>query len=345
MKHSRRAFLKGVAGGALALAWKTRVFAQAQPLRLSLPPMQDVLPIGFANTEGIFAKAGLPVELVGISSGRERSAALLSNSLDGVVSDVSNLLFNRGNAEADLVITSTAFEIVDDTRQIALLASGFFNVTDVDGLLKLINDRPQNSITLSRRTDLELVTDELLNSLGVVVDPEVHYADTDDLVNAATFLVGGSVLAAVLPEPLAIITEQNELIDEQFLSKSVSDFENISLPPSLIVFRREVIEEREAEVALFYEIYRQTIDTLNNTPSDTVRELAIVNTIELFLPGLSRSELPKNFGESYQIPIFPQPRALLEEEFFRASAWAKAKGYLFSDVDFESSIDFRFLPA
>lgn len=344
MKHSRRTFLKGVTGSALALGWKTRIFAQEQPLRLSLPPMQDVLPISFANSEGIFAEAGLSIELVGISSGRERSAALLSNNLDGVMSDVSNLLFNRGNAEADLVITSTAFEIIDNTRQIALLASGFFNVTDVDALLKQINDRPRNSITLSRRTDLELVTDELLNSLGVVVDPEVHYADTDDLVNAATFLVGGSVLAAVLPEPLAIITEQNELIDEQFLSKSVSDFENIPLPPSLIVFRREVIEEREADVALFYEIYQQTIDALNNMSGDTVRELAITNTLELFLPGLSRSELPQNFGQSYKIPAFPQPRALLEGEFVRVSNWAKGKRYLFSDVDFASSVDFRFLP-
>lgn len=343
-KYSRRDFLKGLAAGACLWSVDRRALAQ-RPLRLSLPPLQDVLPLGFAHNEGMFEAAGLAVELVGVSSYRERSSALLSNNLDGVVSDVSTLLFGRGNAEADIVITSTAFEVVDNTRQVALLASGFFNVSDLETLLKRINDRAANKITVSRRTDFELITDELLTSLGITVDPELYYADTDDLINAATLLVGGSVLSAVLPEPLAVLTEQNELIEEQFLSRSVSNFEDIPLPPSVVVFRREVIEQRPAEVERFYQVYRQAVDQTNAASKDAVRESAILNTLELFLPGLSRSELPQNFGSNYQIPTFPQPRALLEDEFNRVLAWAQRKGYLQGPVDFGTSVDFRFIPA
>lgn len=343
-RWSRRAFLKAAAGGALVLGWGGRARGQgAGPLRLSVPPLQDSLPIGFANSQKLFEDAGLAVELVGISSNRERSSALLSNNLDGVLSDISTFLFGRVNAEADIVITSTGFELIDDSRQNALMASGFFNVDDFDGLLKRINDRPANSITVSRRTDFELVTDQLLESKGVVVNPELHYADTDDLVSAATLLIGGSVLSAVLPEPLAILSEQNELIDKVFLSKSVSNFEGVPMPPSVLVFRREVIESRQDEVALFYEVYRQTLEAINTASKDVVRETAIVNALQLFLPGLTRTELPSNFGESYNIPEFPQPRALLPEEMARVAAWAQRKNYLFADPNFEASVDFRFL--
>ncbi len=341
-KFSRRTFLKAIAGTAVSASFAHSAFAQT-PLRLSLIPLQDVLPLGFANTEGMFEAAGLPVELVGISSRRERSSALLSNNLDGVVTDISDLLFGRGNAGADLLITSTAFENIGDTRQLALLASGFSNVSDLDNLFTQINDQQRNSITVSRRTDFELVTDELLSSIGISVIPELHYADTDDLVNAATLLVGGSVLSAVLPEPLAIITEENELIDEAFLSRSVFNFESISLPPTIVVFRREVVEQREADVALFYEVYNQAIDDINNAARDTVREAAVVNSIELFLPGISREELPANFGENYDIPTFTTPGQLDEAAFNRVMSWATNKGYLFGDVDFNAAIDYRFI--
>lgn len=340
---SRRTFLKGLAAGACLLRLDRRVAAQT-PLRLSLPPLQDVLPLGFAHNEGMFVAAGLEVELVGISSHRERSSALLSNNLDGVVSDVSSLLFSRGNAEADIVATSTAFEVIDDTRQVALLASGFFNISDLDSLLKRINDRAANKITVSRRTDFELITDELLTSLNIKLDPDLYYADTDDLINAATLLVGGSVLSAVLPEPLAALTERNELIEEQFLSKAVSNFENTPLPPSVVVFRREVIEARQADLELFYQVYGQAIDLINEASKDSVRESAILNTLELFLPGLSRSELPQDFGKDYKIPTFPQPRALREEEFDRVLTWTQQKGYLQGQVDFDVSVDVRFIP-
>lgn len=343
MNISRRTLLKALAGSALTLGVGHRVRGQRPPLRLSLPPLQDVLPLGFAEAQGLFKAAGLPVEFVGISSQRERSSALLSNNLDGLLGDISTLLFNRGNAEADVVITSTAFETIDGTRALALLASGFFNVPDLDTLIKRIDDRPQNSITLGRRSDMELVADDLMASVGVTVDPEVFYADADDLVTSATLLVGGSVLASVLPEPLAALTEQNELIDPQFLSKSVSNFESVALLPSIITFRREVVEQRQDDVALFYEVYREAINIVNTASQDVARESAILTTLELFLPGLSRSQLPQNFGQVYTIPRFPLPRALTADEFSRVSQWALDKQYLFSDVAFDAAVDFRFL--
>lgn len=344
--YSRRTFLKAIAGSAAALGWGLRVGGQGStPLRLSVPPLQDALPIGFANTEGVFEEAGLNVELIGISSNRERASALLSNNLDGVLSDISTFLFGRVNAEADIVITSTGFEVVDGSRQNALMASGFFNVEDFEGLLKRINAQPVNSITVSRRTDFELITDELLETHGVVVDPEIFYADTDDLVSAATFLIGGSVLSAVLPEPLAILSERNELIDEAFLSKSVSAFDGIVMPPSVLVFRREVVEQRQADVSLFYQAYVEALNQINSAAGDVVRESAITNSIQLFLPGLSRTELPPDFGKDYNIPTFPQPRALLPDEMQRVADWAKSKGYLFADADFDAAVDFRFIAA
>lgn len=344
MNLTRRAFLRGLGAGALAWCWSWRARAQ-EPLRLSLPPLEDVLPLGYAAQQGLFEAAGLAVELVGISSRRERNAALLSGNLDGVMSDLSSVLFNLANVEAEIAVTSTAFEAVDGHRQLALLASGFHHIGDLDALFARLDARPQNSIVLSRRTDWELVTDELLASRGITVDPEVHYNDTDDLVNAATLLVAGSVLAAVLPEPLAVLTEKNDLIEEPFRSVALDDFQSVKLPPSVLVFRRETIEARADELAGFYEVYRQAIDRVNTAGKDLLLEIGIDKAIELFLPGLSREELPLDFGEFVTVPTYPQPRTLQPEEFDRVAGWAFSKDYLQREVPFEQAVDFRFLSA
>jgi len=339
---TRRSFLQGLGAAALSLGWGRRALAQPS-LRVSLPPLIDSLPLGYAHEEGLFAEAGLDVEFIGISSRRERNAALFSDGLDGVLSDISTFLFGRGNAGADIVMTSTAFEQVDDNRQLALLASGFFNVDDLENLLDRVNERSQNSIFVSQRTDFELVADELIGQLGIEVDPTILYADTDDLVTTATLLVAGSALAAVLPEPLASLTERNELIEEQFLARSISDFDQVQMPPSVMVFRRDVVEARAAEVERFYAVYNEAVKQLNEASQGEVREAAIANTIELFLPGLTRSELPANFGEDYAIPLFPQPGELSSESFGRVADWAQSKRYLNGEVTFEQSVDFRFL--
>lgn len=339
---SRRTFLKAIAGSALTLGFGQRAFAQ-ESLKVSLSPLQDVLPLAFADSEGMFEAAGLQVEFVGISSRRERSSALLSNNLDGVVTDISDFLFARGNAGSDLFITSTAFKDTGTTRQLALLASGFSNVTTLNQLFGQINNQQSNSITVSRRTDFEMVTDEFLESVGIIVDPAIHYADTDDLINAATLLVGGSVLSAVLPEPLASITQNNPLIQSAFLSNSVFDFDTITLPPTIVIFRREVIQQRQSDVALFYEVYKQAIDDINNASQNTVRQAAVTNSLQLFLPGLDPNSLPANFGSTYAIPTFTQPMQLAEAEFNRVHNWATDKGYLFGNVNLDQAVDYRFI--
>ncbi len=97
--------------------------ARAQePLKLGILPVVDTLPLLVGETEGLFAKAGLTVELVTFQRALERDAALQAGQLDGYFSDILNtlLLIRAGQ---DLRIVTTVFHTHPDFRMFGIVAA------------------------------------------------------------------------------------------------------------------------------------------------------------------------------------------------------------------------------
>ena len=79
----------------------------APPLRFSLPPVLEALPIAFAQEWGLFEAHGVSVELIGITDNQQRSAALMTGNLDGMMEDITRSILDATTG-GDVVITSAA---------------------------------------------------------------------------------------------------------------------------------------------------------------------------------------------------------------------------------------------
>ncbi|MCK5586208.1 hypothetical protein KAJ02_09055, partial [Candidatus Bipolaricaulota bacterium] len=118
------------------LIFSVAVVGETLPrLRFSLPPVLEALPIAFADAWGLFEEHGVDVELVGITDNRQRSAALITGNLDGLIQDVTNSILNKIEG-TDIVITSTAsLRSQTDSLALALLSPAIFRFETFEALI------------------------------------------------------------------------------------------------------------------------------------------------------------------------------------------------------------------
>jgi ABC-type nitrate/sulfonate/bicarbonate transport system substrate-binding protein len=337
---SRRSFLRMTGSALLALLASPQLARPSQPLRVSFPLSVDSYPLKYGINQGIFERNGLTIEPLTMRGATERRLALASGELDCIVDDISTVIFGVANAQQSVVVTSTAFEMVNGGRALLLLGSGsnYMDIQTTGDLLGGIDSNWRNSIALTARTDVEYATDELLEQLSAEVNPRYAYLEAADHVLAFEHLIFGKVMAAVLPEPLATMaTERNSIPNGGILQPGdwafvLSDYREIKIMPSIILFRKELLKTPD-RIQRFYRAYRETIDVLNETPEEASREIAIEigqsMFAELYGPALGEWYPPEGFEELLDIPYFPQPRVLEQEgEFEVIVQWALQKGYI-----------------
>lgn len=352
---NRRGFIKFVGLG-LSSVWLGALRTQGQPtrpLKLSLMPAQDVVTLAFALERNLFTKHGLPVELVCGGNTLERNAAFSAGQLDALAVDLTSALVLLGR-RVPAVIVSTLFEPAPNPRSgnnivrtVALLTHKFSNYKTLDDVIKA---GPRRQITLIQPSDMEYMTDQLLLAKGVRSgDLDRYYngvEDYDRIQQIAQFLGAGSpgVPVGVLPEPHATLTE---IVAEanQMGMLALADYQSVRTPPSVILFRRAVLEERGAHMSRFFAALRESITTLNGSSREFIISTLIKAAVDICFPDLKGQELqfPAGWQEKLRIPHFPMPRALKKEEFDAQVEWALGKRYIRERLAFESSVDFRYL--
>jgi len=310
---------------------------EGEPLRVSYSLSIDAIPLKFGIDQGIFRSYGL--EMVGefMRSPKERRYALASGDLDCIIGDISTAIFGVANAQQTIAITSTAFERIDGGRQLALLGSGrnYMGVETLEELLDRLDSSWQNSIGVVRYTDVEFATDMLFERLGHQVDERQWYQEALDHVTVYQLLIFGKILAGVLPEPLATLaSERNSIPNGGTLREGdwafvLSEYEGVSIMPSVIVFRRELLSEG-TRVERFYQAYGEAVDQLNALPREERLQLGVEMGLAAFreLYPVQGWQPPEGFAEIFEVVEFPQPRALSEEEFEAVARWAERKGYI-----------------
>lgn len=306
-------------------------------LRLSLAPQIDSLPLAFGNAKNIFKDNGLTLDLQGIGKRNDRNSAFFTGQLDGVLNDISSTLLTL-SAGAQIRITSTAYESIDGSPAVEMLTSQFSNVPNLAELLKRTDGSQPRTIGLIPRSDLELVTDALLQSNGFTVDKARYYSEFEDPTLLATLLAAGSILGAVLPEPMGTYLQK--------LSNAVliSDYRDQKVLPSVIVFQSAILEKRTSDVEKFYAGYRQAIAGVNASPKEALVDIGVQAALSLFLPGFNQKDVPANVIDLVTVPQFPDPRALQAAELQRVSDWAMQKGYLTAPIAFDTAVSTQFVP-
>ena len=241
------------------------------PLRFSLPPVLEALPIAFAQEWNLFEAHGVSVELIGITNNQQRSAALMTGNLDGMMEDITRSILDASTG-ADIVVTSTATsQTQTGSMALALLSPASFGVYSIESLFA-----SNYSIGTIYRSDYEYLLDRLLaDRTGEDVEPpEMMYFH--DILQMAVWFGAGTLPAAVLPEPYVSYLATYYPAGGQPIELVVhDDFSETGVLPSAVVFHRTYVETHPEAVASFYAAYAEAIDRINSTPRDDLIDLGI----------------------------------------------------------------------
>ncbi len=318
--------------------------AQGDSLRISLAPVMGSVPIALADAWDLFAENGVDVDLIGLSDNHSRNLAMMANEIDGMVCDVTTAVLQASSGN-NIVITSTAY-MPAQTGSLALLTPSFYGIGSVNELFSTANSNDNSTpIGVIAMSDCEYYIDNLMQQLGYFGEPSDDYSYWNDMLQLATFLTMGSVYSAVLPEPYITCVANYPQVGHNGRTTMVnlSDFEGVELFPSLIIFRRQVIDENPEAVERFYAALRQSIDLINSSSEDELIDMGIEQALSLFFPGVGTGAVPQGILNDFNIPRFPLPAALSPDQFEKIATWASAKGYIRDQPDYDTMTTSRFL--
>ena len=327
----------------LILCVPLSVVGQSMNLRFSLPPVMGALPAAFAAAWGLFEAEGLSLETVGLSDDQARNMALLAGEIDGMVCDIPTAVLLAANGNG-IVVTSTAYT-PEQTESLAILSQSYFKIYSLDDLLRqTVSGNSLKSIAITSMSDTEFHIDALLRARGYDVEPDRDYSYWYDMLQVATFLSFGSVYAAVLPEPYVTYIESFPPLKQGSYLIHLSDFEGIDLLPSVIVFRRSVVDANPEAISAFYRGLQAGIDELNRIDRDVLIDTGIDIALDLFFPGSSRDTVPEGILDDFDIPFFQSPAPLGEQQFAEVVQWARGKNYIRSTPQYADVVSFAFCP-
>ena len=325
---------------AIAVFVSLSLGAMAAPLKISLPPDMGAVPVALGVAWGLFQEEGVEVELVPLPGQRDRMVAFQAGQVDAVVTDLTSALMLASQLPDEVAIVSTAYyPLSQDSLHLALITQDYSGIDELSDFVTGVGDKIVR-IAVPRQSDLEFALDNLFSQQGLT-PPEDAYIGQDDLLINATWVLFGMVSAGVLPQPYV-----DYLLHYDFEGKPkllvLSDFSGVPVPPSVIVFHRSFLTARLDEVNAFFRAVTRAVDRINTAGREELLATGWDTAVELFFPGLdpdslepeARARVERAIDEIY-IPDFPPPGPIPQEIFDLLREWARAKGYLNGEVDYD----------
>ncbi len=309
-------------------------------LRFSLPPVLEALPIAFAQEWNLFEAHGVTVELIGITDNQQRSAALMTGNLDGMMEDITRSILDATTG-GDIVITSAASSRPQTgSLALALLSTASFQLDSLEALLA-----SDYSISTIYRSDYEYLLEGLLaDRQGEDAEP-ARTLYFHDILQMAVWFGAQTLPAAVLPEPYVSYLATYYPAGGQPIELVIhDDFSETGVLPSVIVFQRAYVENHLEAVAAFYAAYAEAIERINGTPRDELIDLGIDIALSLFFQGADRTTINQEVLDTIPIPVFDVPTVLEQADYNGILAWMLDKGYVYAAPTYEEITDFRFIP-
>lgn len=286
-------------------------------LKIAVLPIIDTLPMYVADTEGLFAKHGVTVELVPVASAPERDQLLAAGQVDGAINEtLAVMLFNKDAIQMQAV--RYALRPVEGYGHFFILASGKSGITDTQGLKGV-------EIGVSQGTVIEYVTERLLQAEGLTAD-EIKTIAVPKIPDRMALLGSGELAAGVLPDPLA------SLAISQGAISVLDDSKYPEYGFSIYAFRKESIDSNPEAIRAFLAAIEEASGLINQ---DATKYTALLSDKGLVPPPLL---------ETFKVPPFPMGAVPTEEEWNDGLAWLKEKGILTGDVSYADSVNEALLP-
>lgn len=288
----------------------------AEPLKIGVLQIEDVVPLYVARQHGYFRKEGVDVSLVPFLSALERDSALAAGAIDGAINDpIGAILFDQGRGL--IQITSLGLGRTPAEGIFAILAapgSAIYRIDELKGV----------EIAISSATIIDYVTERLLTDAGLAAD-EIRTVDVKKMPIRMQMLLSGAVQAATLPEPLASIAAGS---GARIVTSD--DRAEESLSQTVLVFRTAILTERPEDIASFFRAYRSGVETINGRPEDYRDLVARIGRI------------PADLAPRYPIPSYPPPQPFPRELYEPVMDWLANRG-LVQQLPYETMVATGFL--
>lgn len=285
------------------------------PMRIGVLPITDVVPFYVAEQQGYFLKQGLNIELVPASSAAERDQMMLTEQIDGQVSDlVATALFNA---------KSPKIKIVRIARAAFPNAPQFWILAPKDGAIKSAQDLKGKEIAISQNSVIEYITQRMLEREGLA-PADIKTTSVPAIPTRLQLVQQNQVAAATLPDPfasLAILGGARIIVDD-------TKYPEYSM--SVITFRIDVLTKRASDVKKFLAAYDQAIGDIRSKP-ESFRNLLI-----------EKGRVPDQLKDKYQFPPFPNPSVPTQAQWDDVVKWAMDRKLIAAPVTYESSVDASF---
>lgn len=291
--------------------------AEDVTVRIAVIPVIDTLPMFVAESEGLYAKLGVKVELIPVASAPERDQLLQAGQADGTLNELlSVMFFNRESVQMQAV--RYGHMASQGAGHFFLLASGQSGITDVEQLKGV-------EIGISQGTIIEYLTDRLLEAEGFT-SADIKYVAVPKIPDRMALLASGELKAAVMPDPLGGLAVQQGAV------VLLDDTSYPLVGASVISFRKEFIEKHPVAVKAFLAAIEEAVTLINSEPTRFGALLA------------EKKIVPPPLVGTYNVPKFPLKGVSSEDEWNDVLAWARGKGLLQADISYKDSVNSSFLP-
>lgn len=283
------------------------------PITIGVLPTEDSLPLWVAEQEGLFAEAGLEVEIVVFQAAQERDTAFASGAIDAFMGDI----IAAANLEAAGTPVMLPTVMLGQTTE-----EGRFGIVVPPGSAAVsLEDLAGVPIGTSSASIQEYVVDRMMAAAGVPAD-EVAKEIVPKVPVRYDLLMNGQLEAAALPEPFLSLAKlqgatviaddtAGENITQTVLG--VSD-EYLALPSGLVAVRR------------LLGVWDEAAELVNADP----------NAYRALLVEMAR--LPEPLAATYEVNAYPQAAAPTPAMVDPVLAWMAERGLLATDVTYDDLV-------
>jgi len=286
-----------------------------EKVNVGVLPILDALPFYLATSKPIFKENRLDVQVLSFLSEKERDEALVSGSVDAIVTDLpSGILLNQ---------RGKGFSIVRTVMRTNPRRPMYALMTSSKDIMNLIQVKGK-SIAITKDLNSRFIAEKLLQEEGLRPE-ELGWIIKDDMESVFKFLFKEEVKVALFREPFVTYSTKRG-------AKIVSDDAMKALGISVILFSNEFMNRHPESIKKFLFGYEQAVLAINYQP-DQYRALLV-----------EKGGLPKEIKSRYPMPIFEGANAPDEFEVAPVVEWLVKNKHISKPIPYQELVKLDFLP-
>ena len=271
---------------------------------------EDLLPLWVAQSEDMFSKNNLAVEIVPFQSATELIAGVNSGEVDLAMTDimVTASIFAGGvGVQMEWVTLGTT---ADQGR--------FGIMVGPNSSVKSLTDLAGVGIGVGSNTILEYVMDKLMEAAGVP-DDQIIVAELQKLPVRYQAMASGEVAAAALPGTLLALGEANNC------KLIADDTQGENLSQSVMIARTALLDDAAftQQIETLKSVWNEAATLINKDP-ESYREILIEN-----------ANLPAEIADTYPISTYPTAQLPTAAMVDPVLDWMQQKGYLTQPLTYD----------